>query len=122
MTTPQPAVIAASTLSPYRYTLHRGWGPGSRCCWIMLNPSTATGTTDDPTLRRCIRSSTGWGFGQLVVVNLFALWATKPTALANHADPIGADNDTTILAAADHLARPFGAKKVYRQLSTRAGA
>ena len=68
----------------------------------MLNPSTTADTADDPTIRRCVRFSTGWGFEQLIVVNLFALRATKPAALAHHADPVGADNDTTILTAAHH--------------------
>jgi len=120
MTTAQPAVMATPALSPYRYTLHRGWAPGLRCCWIMLNPSTATDTTDDPTLRRCIRFSSGWGFGQLVVVNLFALRATKPAGLANHTDPIDPDNDTAILAVAHHAAQVSCACEAHQWATPRA--
>jgi hypothetical protein len=96
----QPALFDAQPLTPYRYTLRRLRGPGPSCCWIMLNPSTATEHDDDPTIRRCIRFSVAWGYGRLVVVHLFALRSTNPAALAKHADPIGADNDQALVTAA----------------------
>ena len=38
----------------YRYTLERNWEEGSGMVnFIGLNPSTATDTEDDPTIRRC---------------------------------------------------------------------
>jgi hypothetical protein len=43
----------------------------------MLNPSTATDTEDDPTIRKCI----GWGFSELSATNLFAMRATNPEEL-----------------------------------------
>lgn len=93
------AEISADEL--YRYALWRRWDeldlfPG-RVCWIMLNPSTADGDEDDATIRRCIDFSKAWGFGGLVVVNLFAYRATKPTQLLEPVcDPIGPDNDEWI--------------------------
>ena len=63
----------------HRYSLTRRWGDGPRvCCWIMLNPSTADATTDDPTIRRCLRFTQGWGYDALTVVNLYACRATDP--------------------------------------------
>lgn len=88
----------------YRYQLTRHWrgdGPddvlgGLQVCWVMLNPSTADATEDDPTIRRCIAFSKAWGFGSLVVVNLWALRSTDPKALFTADDPNGPDNDEAI--------------------------
>src|SRR5574337_242506 len=46
--------------------------------FIMLNPSTADANTDDPTIRRCKGFARGWGYGRLLIVNLFAFRATDP--------------------------------------------
>ena len=53
---------AGATLDPegrYRWTLTRRWAPvrpvhTGTVCWVMLNPSTADGADDDPTIRRCV--------------------------------------------------------------------
>ena len=70
----------------YRYILHRMWGePDSRAVtFIMLNPSTADGREDDPTIRRCIGFAKRLGFGRLYVVNLFAFRATEPADMFGH--------------------------------------
>lgn len=65
----------------YRYELTRRWDDGPLLEFIMLNPSTADASTDDPTIRRCIGFAKRWGYGALVVRNLFALRATNPGAL-----------------------------------------
>ena len=73
--------------SPFRYSLHRDWPHGAgRGLWVMLNPSTADATQDDPTIRRCVRFSRDWGYQSLEVVNLFALRATKPSDI-DHFEP-----------------------------------
>lgn len=67
----------------HRYRLTRTWDEGlGRCLFIMLNPSTADASKDDPTIRRCIRFTQRFDLGKLVVVNLFAYRATKPSVLA----------------------------------------
>ena len=66
----------------YRTRLTRSWDPaGTRVCFIGLNPSTADGTLDDPTLRRCIGFAKEWGHGSLVLVNLFARRTPSPAVL-----------------------------------------
>lgn len=76
----------------YRYVLSRSWGNGKVMTWVMLNPSTADASTDDPTIRRCMTFAKSWGFAGLEVVNLFAFRATKPSALKTAKDPIGPQN------------------------------
>lgn len=65
----------------YRWRLSRRWDDGPQACFVMLNPSTADGLDDDPTVRRCVRFARGWGYGELVVVNLFPYRATDPGEL-----------------------------------------
>lgn len=78
-------VAKYATLSPcgkYRYRLQRQWAAGDHTVlWIMLNPSTADATNDDPTIRRCIAFSKAWGYEGLMVGNLFAWRATDPSEL-----------------------------------------
>ncbi len=47
-------------------------------------------------MRRCVGFAKGWAYGSLTVVNLFALRATNPAALYDHADPVGPVNDVVI--------------------------
>lgn len=78
----------------YRYSLWREWDANvSRVAFVMLNPSRADATTDDPTIRRCISFAQSWGYGSLEVVNLFAYRASKPAELKKVANPIGSEND-----------------------------
>lgn len=94
----------------YRYTLTRTWDPSVWRLWfIMLNPSTADATIDDPTIRRCIGFARRFGYGGLGVVNLYAYRATKPADLWRADDPVGPDNDETLrdmLAARSYYGVP----------------
>lgn len=94
-----------SECGAYRYRLERRWGDGAPVVFVMLNPSTADATKDDPTIRRCIKYAHRWGADGLVVVNLFAWRATNPKELAEVAAPIGPGNDA-------HIARAVAEAKV----------
>lgn len=86
-----------SSCGRYRYVLSRRWSEApNQVVWIMLNPSKADATHDDPTIRRCISFSQRWGYGGMIVANLFALCATCPMDLLPAADPVGSDNDRHI--------------------------
>ena len=82
----------------YRYRLWREWDDSlPSCLFVMLNPSTADATQDDPTIRRCIDYARRWGYGGLQIGNLFALRATDPHALRKARDPIGPDNNQWLI-------------------------
>lgn len=95
---PLPRTGAALSLDGrYRYRLWRQWADGRVVTFIMLNPSTADASEDDPTIRKCIGFAKRLGFGRLEVVNLFAWRATNPNALRDVVEPVGIENDQTIL-------------------------
>ena len=74
----------SAVLSPcrqYRYALWRKWADGPQVLFVMLNPSTADESVDDPTIRRCISFAKAWGFGSLSVGNLFAFNRMKVRVL-----------------------------------------
>ena len=83
----------------YRYRLERHWNDnGPTCLFVMLNPSTADANVDDKTIQKCMTYAAGWGYGSLLVGNLFALRSTDRTALkkavAAGNDPVGPENDS----------------------------
>lgn len=85
----------------YRYLLTRKWDDGSPpICWVLLNPSTATASDNDPTIARAVGFSRSWGFGSLAVVNLFAQCGTDPVMLSTANDPVGPHNNVTITETA----------------------
>jgi hypothetical protein len=81
----------------YRYRLTRTWGTQPHVLFIMMNPSTANPTADDPTVAKCRRLAVKWGYGGIHVGNTFAYRATDQNRLAQVADPVGPDNDAHLL-------------------------
>src|SRR3954469_17706712 len=82
----------------YRYALWRVWDADRGLCnFLMLNPSTADETVNDPTVARCARRARSWGYGGLVVTNLFAFRATDPSGLRAAPDPVGPEDDAAIV-------------------------
>ncbi len=84
-----------SDCGKYRYRLFRKWDMETErmpVMWLMLNPSTADASIDDPTIRRCIKFSQTWGYGAMFVGNLFAYRATNPKELYAVGDAVGPEN------------------------------
>ncbi|BCF97402.1 hypothetical protein PPGU19_019710 [Paraburkholderia sp. PGU19] len=86
-----------SPCGTYRYLLKRqaeSMSPmKSTALFVMLNPSTADATLDDPTIRRCRSFAKLWNCNGLAVANLYALRSTDLGTLWSHPDPVGPDND-----------------------------
>lgn len=77
----------------YRYALWRTWDESlGRVMFIGLNPSTADEKHDDPTLVRCMNFARDWGYGGVIMANLFAYRATDPAQLGRVEDPVGPRN------------------------------
>lgn len=106
----QMTLFASKTASfdrrrTYRYTLWRRWSDGSRYVnFICLNPSTANESTDDATVRKCVKFARTWGFDALCITNLFAYRSTDPYGMYKALDPVGYGNDRHILKIAHKAA------------------
>lgn len=86
----------------FRYWLEFRWGDAPPLIVIMLNPSKADHLRLDPTAEGMIKRAKAWGYGGLIIVNLFAFRATDPKDMKAAADPIGPDNDAIIMVAMAH--------------------
>lgn len=113
------AKTGSAQLSPcglYRYTLDREvGGPGMPLCFVMLNPSTADASVDDPTLRRCIGFARSMGRSRVRVVNLFAFRTPYPeelkAALARGVDIVGLENDRALATLPGTIVCAWGPPK-----------
>ncbi len=104
MTKTEVEIERSASISPcglYRYRLSRVWGVGEMSTVVMLNPSTADGTVDDPTIAKLTRYARSCGYDGFIVVNLFAWRAADPAnlKLIEYRKAIGPDNDLAIAEA-----------------------
>jgi hypothetical protein len=85
----------------WRTLLWRCWDEARPAAnFLMLNPSTADEAVLDPTCARAQDYARRWGYGTLLVTNVFAWRATDPGEMRAAADSVGAGNDAAILGAA----------------------
>jgi hypothetical protein len=71
-----------SSCEEYRWWLWRCWDPSKPLCiWIMMNPSTADWQKNDPTIGKVIRYCQRWGYGGVLVLNIYAYRSSKPEGI-----------------------------------------
>ena len=75
---PAPIMRAAEVERGYRWSMTRAWGSGPCVSWTLFNPSDADATRDDPTTLRMIGFSYRWGFGSMVVTNVYPFVSSTP--------------------------------------------
>jgi len=98
--TPESGATFSACLR-WRYLLWRRWDAARPAAnFLMLNPSTADEARLDPTCARARAYAERWGYGALVVTNVFAWRATDPAAMQAARDPVGPANDRAIVRAA----------------------
>jgi hypothetical protein len=85
----------------WRTLLWRRWDAKKPVAnFLMLNPSTADEVQLDPSCTRARNYAERWGYGALLVTNLFAFRETNPNRMKAARDPVGRGNDAAILRAA----------------------
>ena len=71
-----------SDCGKYRYELHREWDKSKKkVLFVMLNPSTADGLNNDLTTIRCINFAKKWGYGGIMIGNIYPFRAKRPKHL-----------------------------------------
>lgn len=100
----------------YRYSLARDWDRSlPAALFVMMNPSTASAFADDATIAKVTKFARRWGFGRLLIGNVYAYRCTDQTRLVETPDPVGPDNDGHLLAMADEaslIVMAYGTPKI----------
>ena len=100
-----PAGAAFPPCRRWRYLLWRRWDEEKPVAnFLMLNPSTADEHQLDPTCSRARDYAERWGYGALIVTNVFAFRETSPLKMKTTSDPVGPGNDAAIVRAAKEAA------------------
>lgn len=90
----------------FRYTLTRIWNHDKLPLMVvMLNPSTADATINDPTITRCINRAVNALYGGIIVCNLYAYRSPSPAEMLREynagRDIVGPGNDDAIADVAE---------------------
>ena len=71
-----------SRCEKYRYKLTRTWDEDKgKVLFVMLNPSTANHIENDLTTIRCINFAEKWGYGGIMIGNIYPFRAKRPKDL-----------------------------------------
>lgn len=123
-----------STCEKYRYRLWRVWDTSLPFLFfILMNPSTADETVNDPTIERQCRRAKLLGYGGVVILNCGGIRETDSKLAWSQADPIGPDNleiiseeiarhpDSTFIAGWGTPARAYGADEPIKAMFLSSG-
>lgn len=103
----EPMTLSAviSECEDYRPELRRIWDETLPLLVVcMLNPSRADAKLNDPTVLTLIHFAKLWGYGGLLIVNLYDFRASKPIDMFNAVAPISKDNFRYIEQAIQYAA------------------
>jgi len=93
-----------SNCSKYRYELHREWDKDKeKVLFIMLNPSTADGWENDLTTIRCMNFAGKWGYGGLMIGNIYPFRAKRPKDLRKWTNNCGREEYKALFENMDHV-------------------
>ena len=93
-----------SNCNKYRYELHREWDKKKgKVLFIMLNPSTACGVSDDLTTIRCINFAKKWGYGGIMIGNIYPFRAKRPKDLRKWTNNCGKEGYKALFENMDHV-------------------
>ena len=96
------AVISNSGL--YRYELHREWDKKKgKVLFIMLNPSTANHTENDLTTIRCMNFAKKWGYGGIMIGNIYPFRAKRPKDLRKWTNNCGREEYKALFENMDYV-------------------
>ena len=96
-----PAGARFSACRRWRYLLWRCWDEAKPAAnFLMLNPSTADEVQLDPSCTRARNYAERWGYGAVIITNIFGWRATDPQEMKDAKDPVGRGNNRAILEAA----------------------
>lgn len=120
ITAPKMAVL--SDCRRHRYWLVRQWDRAAPLLVVcMFNPSTADAQNDDPTIQRLCKWAKLWGYGGILVINLYSIRSSDPALVRamekeawgdaqdqaiGYALGIAAEQKKPVLAAWGNLASP----------------
>lgn len=116
---PKTAHAILSECRKFRYALYRSldgmaWSDNrrpdgslrKRVCFVMLNPSVADESINDPTIEKLIKYGVAWGYQVLQVVNVYAIIETDSKKLAARRalqeEIIGPDNQAFLRSFIQH--------------------
>ena len=93
-----------SECGKYRYELYRTWDMEKKqVLFIMLNPSTADDKENDLTTIRCINYARKWGFGGIMIGNIYPFRAKKPKDLRKWTNNCGKDEHNALFVNIAHV-------------------